>query len=78
MMMYEYECRIQGVFEAMVEQENRGIPRPCSDCGAESPNVVSAPNIDLEGISGDFPSAYNTWGNKHSGVKQKSHWLNED
>ena len=47
MMMYEYECRIHGVFEAMVEQENRGIPRPCSDCGAESPNVVSAPNIDL-------------------------------
>jgi hypothetical protein len=33
----------------------------CTECGLLSSRQISAPQVNLEGISGDFPGAYRKW-----------------
>ena len=76
MRLYEYVCKIHGAFEAFADQDNRHESKPCKHCGEESVYVVSTPRVELEGVSGHFPTAYDKWTAKHEkGAKQFSHWL---
>ena len=73
---YEYVCKTHGVFEAYSELDNRHMPMPCKECKEPSAFVISTPRVELEGITGHFPTAYDKWAVKHEkGAKQRSHWI---
>jgi putative FmdB family regulatory protein len=78
MMMYEYLCEEHGKFEAFSDIATRKEPRECPICGELATYAISMPRSKLEGISGDFPTAYDKWTRAHEvGAKQPSHWLGE-
>lgn len=75
-MLYEYTCREHGKFEGFSNIDMRTNPRSCPQCGEDSLYTIGSPHIKLEGISGDFPTAYDKWTKAHiKGAKQPSHWL---
>jgi predicted nucleic acid-binding Zn ribbon protein len=54
----DYKCSNGHIFEKFTE------PEPsisCPTCGAESNRIVTAANVRLDPISGDFPSATRSW-----------------
>ena len=38
---------------------------PCPRCSSNADKLISAPRIDLEGVSGSFPDAARKWDKKH-------------
>lgn len=65
MPMYEYECAVHGKFETLNSISNRETAQACPVCGELSRYCISTPTIKLEGITGDFPTAYDRWEKKH-------------
>lgn len=64
MPMYDYFCSgCEHEFEEARRMEERHTA-PCPSCGATASQVISAPHFKLEGITGDFPTAYDQWEKK--------------
>jgi len=62
MPIYEYECTKCGnISEHLVPMKFRDNTQECPECSSPTVVIISAPQIRLEGISGDFPSAYDRW-----------------
>jgi len=67
--LYDFECKNCGVFEAMVEYTKE---IDCPTCDRKAYKLISTPTIKLEGWSGDFPKAHLAWEKKHwQDVRQK-------
>lgn len=65
MPMYEYLCSTcNTLVEELRKMDEREIPAVCPNCDSDARFIISAPRIDLEGISGDFPGAYDRWEKK--------------
>jgi hypothetical protein len=62
--IFEFVCDNGHRTEAFVELECRATP--CRECGSDSTRVTSAPTMKLEGWSGSFPTAYDSWERKRS------------
>ena len=62
--IFEFVCKENHRTEAFVDTECHATP--CKECGAVATRVMSAPNMKLEGWSGDFPSAADAWVRKRS------------
>jgi putative FmdB family regulatory protein len=45
MPIYEYECLDHGVFEHFRPMTQSREPAPCTQCGAESGRILSAPRV---------------------------------
>ena len=60
--MYEFVCECGQRTEALVDYETIGVK--CG-CGELSHRVISAPNFNLEGWSGSFPSSWLKFDQKH-------------
>lgn len=60
--MYEFACECGQCSEALVVYETAEVP--CK-CGGVAHRVMSAPAINLEGWSGDFPSSWLKFDQKH-------------
>lgn len=60
--MYEFACESGHRTEALVAYETAKVP--CR-CGGVAHRIVSAPSISLEGWSGDFPSSWLKFDQKH-------------
>ena len=60
--MYEFVCECGQRTEALVDYETIGVK--CG-CGGLSHRVISAPNFNLEGWSGSFPSSWLKFDQKH-------------
>ena len=68
MPLYEYQCKpCNTVFEQFNSIPNREVAN-CPKCGSIAVQKIGAPMVKLEGISGDFPTAYDQWEKKR---KQK-------
>jgi hypothetical protein len=62
--MFEFVCGNNHRTEAFVDTEVHATP--CKECGSEATRVISAPTTKLEGCTGDFPSAADSWVRKRS------------
>ena len=62
--IFEFLCQDNHLSEAFIDESERTIP--CKECGKEAIRIVSKPNMKLEGISGDYPTAYDAWERKRS------------
>jgi len=59
-MLWDFRCpACDNKFEAYVPSDVRTTP--CRQCGTTSVRELSPPKVKLEGLSGDFPSAYHAW-----------------
>lgn len=61
--MYEFVCECSKRTEALTDYET--VTVQC-ECGGTSRRVISAPNFNLEGWSGDFPTAYARFESRHT------------
>ncbi len=57
--IFEFLCSEGHVTEQYTDELSREAP--CSACGKASKRIVSTPRVKLEGITGDFPGAYDRW-----------------
>lgn len=62
--IFEFVCSNSHRTEAFVDTETQ--EHSCKECGALAKRVMSAPNMKLEGWSGSFPTASDSWVRKRS------------
>ena len=62
--MFEFLCENAHRTEALVDTECYATP--CKECGTEAKRVMSAPSMKLEGWSGSFPTAADSWVRKRT------------
>ena len=62
--IFEFLCQDNHLSEAYIDESERTIY--CKECGKEAIRIVSKPNMKLEGITGDYPTAYDAWERKRA------------
>jgi predicted nucleic acid-binding Zn ribbon protein len=72
--IFEFVCENAHRTEAFVDTECHATP--CKECGSEAKRVMSAPTMRLEGCTGDFPSAADSWVRKRSEKMAQEQKLN--
>lgn len=61
--IFEFKCAKGHLTEKFVDDEVKSIE--CPHCRNEASRIISSPRISLEGITGAFPSAFDSWARKH-------------
>lgn len=62
--IFEFLCLDNHLSEAYIDDSERMIS--CKECGKDAHRIVSKPNMKLEGITGDYPTAYDAWERKRA------------
>jgi ssDNA-binding Zn-finger/Zn-ribbon topoisomerase 1 len=62
--IFEFECANSHRIEAFVDDTMTHLP--CSKCGQDAVKVLSAIRLNLEGCSGSFPTASDSWVRKRA------------
>jgi hypothetical protein len=62
--IFEFLCLDNHLSEAYIDDSERTIQ--CKECGKDARRIVSKPMMKLEGITGDYPTAYDAWERKHA------------
>lgn len=62
--IFEFLCSDNHLSEAYIDDSERIIS--CKECGKDAHRIVSKTNMKLEGITGDYPTAYDAWERKRS------------
>lgn len=62
--IFEFLCSDNHLSEAYIDDSERKIQ--CKECGKDAHRIVSKPNMKLEGITGDYPTAYDAWERKRA------------
>ena len=58
--IFEFQCNnCSNVFEQYIDDSLKTTK--CPICGSEATRIISKPRIDLDGCSGDFPTASDGW-----------------
>ena len=57
--IFEFQCNNDHVFEQYIDDSLKTTK--CPICGSEATRIISKPRIDLDGCSGDFPTAADAW-----------------
>ena len=57
--LFDFQCANGHVHEELVPAEWRSVP--CDQCDQPANRLVSMPQIKLDGVSGDFPTATDKW-----------------
>tara|TARA_R100001463_G_scaffold3178_8_gene13058 strand:- start:9868 stop:10131 length:264 start_codon:yes stop_codon:yes gene_type:complete len=57
--IFEFQCKNNYVFEKYIDDSVKTTN--CPSCNAEAKRIISKPRIDLDGCSGDFPTASDAW-----------------
>jgi len=60
--LYDFRCVTSPshITEEFTDFDSGFTPR-CKECGSETKRVISPVRFDLEGLSGDFPTAADKW-----------------
>lgn len=67
--LFSFQCRdCKETFDKLTEYTQVST---CPLCGSDADKLISAPRIDLEGVSGSFPGAAIAWANKHKPIAQR-------
>lgn len=56
--IFEFACSDTHVTDRFVDES---VYTVTCECGKDAKRIVSAPRINLEGITGAFPGAYDKW-----------------
>ena len=70
--MFEFLCANSHRTESLVDESVTHLH--CSKCGAEAAKIISATRVNLEGCTGSFPTAADSWVRKRAeklAVEQK-------
>lgn len=62
--IFEFLCEDNHLSEAYIDESERIIQ--CKYCSRLAHRIVSKTNMKLEGITGDYPTAYDAWERKRS------------
>lgn len=62
--IFEFLCANSHRTEAFVDDAVQELH--CSKCGAEAAKIISAIRLNLEGCSGSFPTASDSWVRKRA------------
>lgn len=62
--IFEFLCANSHRIEAFVDDTTTHLP--CSKCGQDAAKVISAIRLNLEGCSGSFPTASDSWVRKRA------------
>ena len=62
--IFEFLCLDNHLSEAYIDDSERTIQ--CKECGKDARRIVSKPMMKLEGITGDYPTAYDAWERKRA------------
>lgn len=62
--IFEFLCQDNHLSEAYIDDSERMIS--CKECGKDAHRIVSKPSMKLEGITGDYPTAYDAWERKRA------------
>ena len=62
--IFEFVCENGHRTDSLVDTECHATP--CKECGSEAKRVMSAPSMKLEGWSGSFPTAADSWVRKRA------------
>ena len=58
--IFEFQCNnCSNVFEQYIDDSLKTTK--CPICGSEATRIISKPRIDVDGCSGDFPTAADAW-----------------
>lgn len=57
--IFEFSCDDGHISEQLVSDSCR--ESTCRECGKAAIRIMSAPRVNLEGITGAFPGAYEKW-----------------
>jgi len=58
--IFEFQCNnCSNIFEQYIDDSLKTTK--CPICGSEATRIISKPRIDLDGCSGDFPTAADAW-----------------
>ena len=76
MRMFDVRCNdCSAESEVLVSSDN--ITPKCP-CGGEQTRLIRPVRFELEGISGDFPTAYDQWAKKHEQAAKQARKNNSD
>ena len=74
--IFEFQCAKGHITEKLVNDEVKVVH--CPHCGNDASRIISSPRIKLEGLSGSFPTAYDSWARKHEEASKVAYKKNED
>ena len=57
--IFEFICTNNHLFDRYIDDEQ--FATSCPHCNANARRIISIPRIDLDGCSGDFPTASDAW-----------------
>lgn len=67
--LFEFKCSCcEIVFEALTEYTKT---YECPECGKAADKIISLSRVSLEGYSGSFPGAADSWARKHEQAAKK-------
>ena len=61
-LLFDFRCAAGHTHEALVKSKTRTVT--CKTCGKPAQRMLAAPRSQLDGCSGDFPSAAIKWEKK--------------
>ena len=65
MPVYVYCCPNRHHTEVVSSYQDRKNEVACENCSEQANLILTAPQVVLEGVSGDFPGAAMKWDRKH-------------
>lgn len=68
--LFEFVCRSGHVSESLAYPETQEIL--CRTCDEPAQRIISAVRSKLEGITGDFPTAYDKWARVHEEANRQA------
>lgn len=74
--MFEFCCEHGHITEVYIDSEVRTIA--CDVCDEPAERIVSKPTVKLEGVTGDFPTAYDGWERKRTEKLKQEQKKNAD
>ena len=57
--LFDFRCANGHIHEELVPSDWRSVP--CDQCNQPANRLIAAPHVQLEGITGAFPSAAAAW-----------------
>jgi len=57
--LYDFQCPNDHITESLVDSDH--TTAKCKVCSKDAIRLISAPNISLDALSGDFPGATAKW-----------------
>ena len=67
--MFEFKCSNDHITERFIDETMRTCK--CSVCSKDAIRIISMPHVFLEGVSGDFPGASDSWVRKRAEKQQQ-------